>query len=312
MKCLKRQSLRFIYESPITPASTFDYGMSDRTLTLIKRQPVPNYDPSKYEVEQLFAVAADGCAVPISITRKKGLGPGPHPLLLNAYGALRLCRDRRFQCVTLQPSGPRSRVCAGSRPRGRRDGKSLARTGPADAECNTFTDFIACAEHLIARKITSPDKLAISGFSAGGLTVAAVLNMRPRLFKCAIVGVPFVDVMNSMLDDSLPLTAQEYLEWGDPREKPAYDYMLSYSPYDNIKPQDYPAIFVPTGFDDSQVMYWEPAKYVARLRSTKTDTNPLLLHCIMSGGHGGPSGRYDDLKEEALQTAFVLWQFGAR
>ncbi len=176
---------------------------------------------------------------------------------------------------------------------------------------NTFTDFIASAEYLVAEKITTPDRLAIMGGSAGGLLMGAVINERPDLFKAVVSVVPFVDVMNTMLDDTLPLTVGEYLEWGNPNEEPAYRYMLSYSPYENLEPQPYPAMLVRTSLNDSQVMYWEPAKYVAKLRTLKTDSNPLLFKINMAAGHGGSSGRYDALRETALDYAFVLTMLGA-
>lgn len=303
-------AVRYTYESPITPTSTYDFDFATGQSTLLKRQPTPNYDASRYEVGQQFATAPDGARVPISIIRKKGLGPGPHPLWLYAYGAYGFPEFDDF-AVTRFSLLDRGVIYAIAHVRGGGEmGKIWHEQGRLANKPNTFSDFIACARHLIDQRLTAPDRLAISGFSAGGLTMGAVLNQQPELFKCAIVGVPFVDVINTMLDDSLPLTTQEYLEWGDPHDPAAYATIRSYSPYDNITRRDYPAILVVTGLNDSQVMYWEPAKYVAKLRANKTDTNPLLLHCIMSGGHGGPSGRYDDLKEEALQQAFVLWQLG--
>lgn len=302
--------VRYMYESPITPISTFDYDFKTGESTLLKRQPTPNYDPNLYEVQQLFAIAKDGAKIPISIVRKKNLGPGPHPVMLYAYGAYGASETDDF-VATRMSLLDRGVIVATAHIRGGGEmGKIWHEQGRLMNKLNTFTDFIAAAEHLIKENITSPQKLAISGYSAGGLTMGAVLNMRPDLFKCAIVGVPFVDVMNTMLDDSLPLTTQEYLEWGNPNDKAAFDYMRAYSPYDNIAAKDYPAMLVLTSLNDSQVMYWEPAKYVAKLRATKTDTNPLLFHCVMQGGHGGPSGRYDDLKEEAMVYAFVLWQLG--
>ncbi|MGE5616890.1 MAG: prolyl oligopeptidase family serine peptidase [Bacillota bacterium] len=175
---------------------------------------------------------------------------------------------------------------------------------------NTFTDFIACAEYLVKRRYTAPDRLAIQGGSAGGLLMGAVVNMRPDLFRVVVSQVPFVDVMNTMLDSSLPLTVQEYLEWGNPNKKRDYAYMRSYSPYDNLKKGDYPAMLVETSLNDSQVMYWEPAKYVAKMRTLKTDSHPLILKTIMEAGHGGASGRYDALKEVAFTYAFLLDQLG--
>jgi oligopeptidase B len=189
-------------------------------------------------------------------------------------------------------------------------GKRWHDAGRMLAKRNTFTDFIAAAEHLVAQGYTRPDQLAIEGGSAGGLLMGAVANARPDLFKAVVADVPFVDVINTMLDPSLPLTTGEYEEWGDPRERSYYDYMLSYSPYDNIEAKAYPAMLVQTSLNDSQVMYWEPAKYVARLRATKTDANPLLLKINLEAGHGGASGRYDYLREIAFTYAFILWQLG--
>jgi len=302
--------VRYQYESPVTPESTFDFDVTTGKSILLKRDPAPSYDASQYEVAQLLAVAPDGVQVPISIVRKRGLPAGPKPLWLHAYGAYGLPETDDFSPTRFSMLD-RGVVFAIAHIRGGGEmGKIWHEQGRLVDKRNTFTDFIACAEHLINQGVTSPQQLVISGFSAGGLTMGAVLNMRPELFKAAIVGVPFVDVINTMLDDSLPLTTQEYLEWGNPHDPSAFDYMLSYSPYDNIAAKEYPAMYVYTGLNDSQVMYWEPAKYTAKLRATKTDNNPLLLRCVMSGGHGGPSGRYDDLKEEARQQAFLLWQLG--
>jgi len=303
--------VRYVYESPITPSSTYDFDLATSESILLKRDPAPNYDPGKYEVAQQFAVAADGVKIPISIVRKKGLVPGPHPLWLYAYGAYGFPETDDFNPARFSMLD-RGVIFATAHIRGGGEmGKIWHEQGRLMNKRNTFTDFITCAEHLIEQKMTAPDQLAISGASAGGLTMGAVLNMRPDLFKAAIVGVPFVDVINTMLDDTLPLTTQEYLEWGNPNDKTAYEYMSSYSPYDNIQAQAYPSILVVTSLNDSQVMYWEPAKYAAKLRATKIDSNPLLLHCVMTGGHGGPSGRYDDYREEAMQYAFMLGQLGA-
>jgi oligopeptidase B len=306
------RKLRFIYESLVTPRSTYLYDMKDRSRELLKRQPVlGGYDPSEYGSEALSAVAKDGTRIPISIVYRKSLRKaGPQPLLLYGYGSYGIPIDPEFRSSRISLLD-RGMIFAIAHIRGGGDrGKTWYDAGKLMTKKNTFTDFIACADSLVRRKYTAPDRLVIQGGSAGGLLMGAVVNMRPDLFKAVVSQVPFVDVMTTMLDASLPLTVGEYLEWGNPNEPKAYKYMRSYSPYDNLKKGAYPAILVETSLNDSQVMYWEPAKYVAKLRTLKTDRNPLLLKTIMEAGHGGASGRYDALKELAFTYSFILDQVG--
>jgi oligopeptidase B len=306
------RKLRFIYESLVTPRSTYLYDMKDRSRELLKRQPVlGGYDPSEYRSEALSAVAKDGTRIPISIVYRKSLRKaGPQPLLLYGYGSYGIPIDPEFRSSRISLLD-RGMIFAIAHIRGGGDrGKTWYDAGKLMTKKNTFTDFIACADSLVRRKYTAPDRLVIQGGSAGGLLMGAVVNMRPDLFKAVVSQVPFVDVMTTMLDASLPLTVGEYLEWGNPNEPKAYKYMRSYSPYDNLKKGAYPAILVETSLNDSQVMYWEPAKYVAKLRTLKTDRNPLLLKTIMEAGHGGASGRYDALKELAFTYSFILDQVG--
>lgn len=304
---------RFNYESFITPGSVFDYDVNTRKRELKKQEPVlGGYDMKLYKSERFYATAADGAKVPVSIVYRKDLKlDGKRPLLLEAYGSYGYPYDVDFSSQRLSLLD-RGVIYANAHIRGGGDlGKEWHDQGKMMAKKNTFTDFIACAEHLVKEKYTSPDRLVITGGSAGGLLMGAVTNMRPDLFKAVVSYVPFVDVMNTMLDATLPLTVGEYLEWGNPNEKPAYDYMRSYSPYENIEAKAYPTILVRTSLNDSQVMYWEPAKYVARLRAMKTDKNLLLFKVKLEpGGHGGASGRYDRLKDTAFDYAFMLGQFG--
>jgi oligopeptidase B len=305
-------TFRFTYESLVTPRSWYEYDVAARSRKLLKQQPVlGGYDASEYASEALTAVAGDGTRIPISLVYKKSLrGAGPQPLLLYGYGSYGIPMDPGFRSsrVSLLDRGM---IFAIAHIRGGGDrGKTWYDAGKLLAKKNTFTDFIAVADSLVRRKYTAPDRLVIQGGSAGGLLMGAVVNMRPGLFKAVVTQVPFVDVVSTMLDASLPLTVQEYLEWGNPNEARYYKYMRSYSPYDNLKKAAYPSMLVETSLNDSQVMYWEPAKYVAKLRTLKTDSNPLLLKTIMEAGHGGASGRYDALKELAFTYSFVLDQVG--
>jgi len=304
---------RFGYESFITPASIFDYDVKTRHRELLKQQPVlGGYDPSLYNSERIYATALDGTKVPISIVYKKDLKrDGTRPMLLQGYGSYGYASDVNFSSMRLSLLN-RGVIFGIAHIRGGGElGKEWHDQGKMMSKKNTFTDFIACAERLIEEKYTSKDRLIITGGSAGGLLMGAVTNMRPDLFKAVVTYVPFVDVMNTMLDSSLPLTVGEYLEWGNPNEKSAYDYMKSYSPYDNIEAKAYPTMLVRTSLNDSQVMYWEPAKYVSKLRAMKTDNNLLLFKIKLEpGGHGGASGRYDRLKDTAFDYAFILGQFG--
>ncbi len=303
---------RFRYQSLITSDSVYDYDMDSHQRTLLKQTEVlGGYDPARYTSERLFATASDGTKIPISLVYKKGLRrDGSNPLLLYGYGSYGSSLSITFQSARLSLLD-RGVLYAMAHIRGGKEmGKVWHDQGKMLSKRNTFTDFIATAEHLIAQKYTSPEHLAIEGGSAGGLLIGAVVNLRPDLSKVAVLLVPFVDVINTMLDASLPLTVPEYLEWGNPNIRAEYDYMKIYCPYTNLAAKDYPAMLVRTSLNDSQVMYWEPAKYVAKLRTLKTDKNPLLLKTNMAAGHGGASGRYDALRETAFTYAFVLTQLG--
>ena len=304
--------LRYNYQSLVTPSSVFDYDMTTKKATLLKETEVPGgFSRTNYTSERLFATASDGTKVPISIVYRKGLKKdGTAPMFLYAYGSYGASTSPTFSATRLALLD-RGVTYAIAHIRGGGElGEPWREQGRMMKKMNTFTDFIASAEYLIAQKYTSKDRLVINGGSAGGMLMGAVTNMRPDLFKAVIAQVPFVDVLNTMLDASLPLTTSEYIEWGNPNEKPAYDYMKQYSPYDNVKAQAYPAMLVKVSVNDSQVPYWEGAKLVAKLRATKTDANPLLLKVNFGAGHGGSSGRYDALRETAFNYAFALWQVG--
>jgi oligopeptidase B len=304
---------RYGYQSFITPASVYEYDMTDGKSTLLKQKEVPGgYDRSRYQVERIYAPAPDGEKIPISVVHlKSSKFDGTGPLYLTGYGSYGYPYDIGFNS-NLFSMIDRGVVVAVAHIRGGGEmGKTWHDNGRMMHKKNTFTDFIASAEYLLAQGYGSKDRLVIEGRSAGGLLMGAVLNMRPDLFHAALVGVPFVDVMNTMLDESLPLTVTEFEEWGNPKEKPAFDYMLTYSPYDNIEAKAYPNMLVRTSFNDSQVMYWEPAKYVAKMRALRTDHNILILKTNMSpAGHGGASGRYDRLHEAAFDYAYFLTQMG--
>ena len=305
-------TVRFAYQSMVTPSSVYDYRMDTRERTLLKRQEVlGGYDPTQYEARRVWATSRDGTRVPISLVYRKGLVlDGQAPLLLYAYGSYGISMSPVFSSGRLSLLD-RGFIYALAYVRGGGElGEEWREQGRMMQKMNTFTDFIDCADYLVASGFTSPDRLVIQGGSAGGLLVAAVANMRPDLFKAVVAQVPFVDVMNTMLDASLPLTTSEYVEWGNPNEKPAFDYMITYSPYDNVKAQAYPAMLVHVSLNDSQVAYWEGAKLVAKLRAMKTDSNPLLLKANLGAGHGGASGRYDALRETAFTMTFMLQQVG--
>ena len=302
---------RMSYQSPITPPTVIDVNMKDGQRTVLKQQEiVGGYDASRYATERLWVKARDGVQVPLWIVYKKGVKrDGSAPLLLYSYGSYGISTEASFAIsrISLLERGV---IYAQAHIRGGTDmGEAWHEDGMLMKKKNTFNDFIDSADYLVREKWTSPNRLIIQGGSAGGLLMGAVVNMRPELFHAVHAAVPFVDVMNTMMDASLPLTTGEYLEWGDPNQKAAYDYMLSYSPYDNIARKAYPAMLVTTGLNDSQVMYWEPAKYVAKLRAYKTDSNPLLLKTNMGAGHGGASGRYDAIKENAFNMAWMLSQW---
>jgi oligopeptidase B len=305
--------LRYDYQSLVTPSSVYDYDMAAGTSALLKREEVlGGFDPGRYASERLWATARDGVKVPISIVYPKGLvRDGKAPLWLYAYGSYGYGTPAGFDSRRLSLLD-RGVAFAIAHVRGGNElGESWHDDGMLMKKKNTFFDFIDCAEFLVKEKWTSPDRLLIEGGSAGGLLMGAVTNERPDLFRAVHAAVPFVDVMSTMMDASLPLTVGEYLEWGNPNEKAAFDYMLAYSPYDNLARKAYPAILVTTSYNDSQVMYWEPAKYVAKLRTLKTDANPLVLKTKMQpAGHGGASGRYDALRDRAFEVSWMLEQVG--
>jgi oligopeptidase B len=299
---------RYGYQSLVTPSSVYEYGVETGESTLLKQLEVPGgFDRSLYASERLFAKAPDGVEIPVSLVYRKDLrSPGENPLYVYGYGSYGYPLPVGFGSSRLSLLD-RGFVMAYAHIRGGGDmGKPWHDAGRLMHKRNTFTDFIAVVEHLLAHGYGDPRRVTIEGGSAGGLLMGAVANLRPDLFRAVLSHVPFVDVMNTMLDSSLPLTVPEYEEWGDPNQPEAFEYMLSYSPYDNLETKAYPAMLVKTSLYDSQVMYWEPAKYVAKLRTLKTDSNSLLLHTNMTAGHGGASGRYDYLKEIAMDYAFLL------
>jgi oligopeptidase B len=300
--------LRFVYTSMTTPSSSYDYDMKSRAKTLVKREEIlGGFDPTHYVTERLHATAADGVKVPISIVYRKDFSrDGSRPLLLYGYGSYGSTTDAAFDPARLSLLD-RGFAYAIAHIRGGQElGRAWYEDGKLLKKRNTFTDFVACAEHLIHEGYTRPDRLFAMGGSAGGLLMGAVVNMRPELFKGVVAAVPFVDVVTTMLDPSIPLTTFEYDEWGNPSEREFFDYMLSYSPYDNVEAKAYPNILVTTSLQDSQVQYWEPAKWVAKLRATRTDANRLLLRTYKQGSHGGVSGRYRRYRETAFQYAFLL------
>jgi oligopeptidase B len=304
--------VRYAYQSLVSPPSILDYDMNSGNTTLIKENEVPGgFDRKNYQSERVFATAADGTKIPISIVYRAGVPRnGSAPMLLYAYGSYGVSTAPTFSSSRL-PLLDRGIVYAIAHIRGGGEmGEPWRDAGRMMNKMNTFTDFIDSASYLISQHYTSNDRLVIQGGSAGGLLMGAVTNIRPDLFKAVIAQVPFVDVLNSMLDASLPLTTSEYIEWGNPNEKPAYDYMAKYSPYDNVRAQAYPSMLVKVSINDSQVAYWEGAKLTAKIRALKTDKNPLLLKVNFGAGHGGASGRYDALRETAFNWAFVLWQAG--
>src|SRR5690606_38317872 len=306
--------VRYGYTSLVTPASTFDYQMDTKEKTLLKQQEVVGgYEAGNYMTERLFATAGDGTRVPISLVYKKGMRKDGHsPLLLYGYGSYGMSMDPAFNSSRLSLLD-RGFVYAIAHIRGGEEmGRHWYEDGKMMEKINTFTDFIDCAKYLIGEKYTSPEHLYAQGGSAGGLLMGAVMNMAPDLWNGIIAQVPFVDVVNTMLDETIPLTTNEYDEWGNPNEKSAYDYMKSYSPYENVEAKEYPNLLVTTGLHDSQVQYFEPAKWVAKLRATKQGQNVILLKTDMDYGHGGASGRFDYLKDVALNYAFLLKLEGIR
>jgi oligopeptidase B len=306
--------VRYNYQSLTTPSSVFDYDMNTRKATLLKQQEVPGgFDKANYKTERAFATAADGTKIPMSVVYRRNVKlDGSAPLLLYGYGSYGISIPPTFSAGRLALLD-RGVVYVIAHIRGGGElGEPWREAGRMMNKMNTFTDFIACADHLVKNKYTSKDRLVIQGGSAGGLLMGAVTNMRPDLFKAVVAQVPFVDVLNTMLDASLPLTTSEYIEWGNPNEKAEYDYMKKYSPYDNIHKASYPAMLVKVSLNDSQVPYWEGSKFVAKLRDYKSDNHPLILKVNMGAGHGGASGRYDAIHETAFDYAFMLWQMGIR
>ena len=307
-------TFRYNYESLVTPDSVFDYDMDRRQATLLKQKEVPGgYDPARYRTERIHATAPDGTRIPVSLVYRADVKrDGRAPLFLTGYGSYGAAYWIGFSPARLSLLD-RGMVCAFAHIRGGGDlGKSWHDAGRMMNKRNTFTDFIAVAEHLIAARYTSKERLVIEGGSAGGLLMGAAVNLRPDLFRAVIADVPFVDVINSMLDESLPLTVSEFEEWGNPKKPAEYAYMMTYSPYDNLRHRRYPAMLVKTSWNDPAVMYWEPAKYVAKLRTLKRDSNPLLFKINLTGSHGGASGRYDQFRETAFDYAFLLSQLGLR
>jgi len=302
--------LRIEYQSAITPATVYDYDPTTRSLKQVKRQRVYGYDPSRYEVKLLWAKARDGERVPVALAFRRD-AQRPAPTLLEAYGAYGIPNDPYFRSsfVSLLDRGW---ILASALVRGGGElGERWHDAGKMASKQNTFRDLVDCARFLQTEGWTSPQLLAVSGGSAGGLTVGAALNSNPELFRSALVYVPFVDVVNTMLDETLPLTTGEFIEWGNPKIPQQYRWIRAYSPYDNVAPKDYPAMLVRTGWNDTNVPYWEAAKWVARLRALRTDrSKPLLLKVDFSTGHGGASGRYDALRDEAFDQAFLLATVG--
>lgn len=301
--------VRFGYTSLTTPNTVYDFNMTNQSKEIKKQTKVldPSFEPSNYESMRLYATARDGVKVPISLVYKKGVKlDGKNPLLLYGYGSYGANMDPYFSSVRLSLLD-RGFVFAIAHIRGGQEmGRNWYEDGKLLKKMNTFNDFIDCAEFLIGEGYTNPKQLYAQGGSAGGLLVGAVMNMRPDLWNGVLAGVPFVDVLSTMWDESIPLTTGEFDEWGNPKDKVYYDYMRQYSPYDNIGAKDYPNVLITTGYWDSQVQYWEPAKWIAKLRDMKTDNNLLLMYCDMSVGHGGASGRFERFKEVALEYAFLL------
>lgn len=306
-------SLRFTYTSFVTPSTVIDYDMQAKTREVKKQTVVKGYDPSLYISERLMAKAADEVMVPISIVYKKGMVKGgTSPMLMEGYGSHGMSRDPRFDATLLSLLN-RGFIYGIAHVRGGSDlGVLWHENGKLLKKKNTFSDFVACAEHLIREKYTSPDKFAIRGGSSGGLLMGAVLNLKPQLFKVAVARVPFVDSLNTLLDPSLFLTTYEWEEYGNPNEKEYYMYIKSWAPYENVKAQAYPHILATGGLNDRRVSCWEPLKWVAKLRAIKTDRNLVLCKIYLDAGHGGPLGRYDSMKEAAFNFAFILDRLGIK
>ena len=300
-------TLRFSYQSMVTPPTTYDYSMSTRQRVVKKKLDVPGFDPSKYQVKRFMVRARDGAMVPVSlIVGRTWKQDGTHPLLEYAYGSYGATTEAGFSSSVLSLVDRGFGYAIAHIRGGQEMGRAWYDQGKMMNKKNTFNDFIDVGQYLVDNKYTSKEKLIANGGSAGGLLMGAVANMRPDLYRAIVADVPFVDVINTMMDASIPLTAQEWQQWGDPHDSTQYAYMRSYSPYDNVAHKNYPWMLVTTSLNDSQVGYWEPAKWVAKLRAMKTDNNPLYLKINMAGGHGGSSGRYDVLRERAFRYAFML------
>jgi oligopeptidase B len=305
-------TFRYSYTSLNRPTTLYEYDIATETIVKLKEQEVPSgFNPEDYTVERIWATAKDGVEVPMALVYKKGLKKdGTNPALIYSYGSYGMSSDVYFS-ASIYSLIDRGFVYAIAQIRGGSDlGEQWYEDGKLLNKKNSFSDFISCSEKLINDGYTSSNKLAAMGGSAGGLLMGAVVNSRPDLYQTIVSQVPFVDVINTMLDDSLPLTTGEYEEWGNPNVEEYYNYILSYSPYDNIKAQDYPNILVTGGINDSQVLFHEPAKYVAKLRSLKTDDNILLMKMNMESGHGGATGRYEGIKDTAFEFAFILNRVG--
>jgi oligopeptidase B len=305
-------TLRFEYESLVTPDSVYDHDLVTGSRQLLKRQPVlGGYDPDEWESHREWALAADGTRVPISLVGRKGLArDGSAPLLLYGYGAYEENSEPWFSASRLSLLERGARFAIAHVRGGGELGRHWYEQGRLANKHNSFSDFIACAEHLVARGFTSPERLAARGGSAGGLLVAAALNLRPDLFRAVVAEVPFVDVVNTLLDASLPLTVTEWEEWGNPQVEEEYRWLRSYAPYENVTARAYPRLLVTGGLNDPRVGFWEPAKWVAALRENTTSDEPVLLKTEMGAGHGGPSGRYDAWKDEAMLLAFLIDALG--
>ncbi|MGE8233853.1 MAG: prolyl oligopeptidase family serine peptidase, partial [Stenotrophomonas sp.] len=303
--------LRYTYTSLTTPATTYELNVKTGERRLLKQQPVIGYDPSKYETERVWVTARDGARIPVSLVYKKGFKKdGTAALYQYAYGSYGMSMDPGFNqsVVSLLDRGV---VYAIAHIRGGEEmGRSWYENGKLLHKQNTFNDFVDVTRALVAQGYAAKDRVAASGGSAGGLLMGAVANQAPGDYRVMVAQVPFVDVVTTMLDASIPLTTNEYDEWGNPEQKKYYDYMLKYSPYDNVTAQAYPSLFVGTGLWDSQVQYWEPAKWVAKLRDVNTGSQPIVFRTNMEAGHGGKSGRFQRYKEQAESFAFVLWQLG--
>ncbi len=301
--------IRFLYNSLVTPQSNYAYDMKSKKRTLLKQQEVLGYDKARYESKRIWVTARDGTKVPVALVYEKGTPmDGSAPMLLYAYGSYGISLDPTFSAPRVSLLSRGFIYALASIRGGGELGEPWRDAGRMMKKMNTFTDFIDVAEYLEKSKYTSADRMMIQGGSAGGLLMGAVANMRPDLFKAVLAQVPFVDVVHTMLDASLPLTTSEYIEWGNPNEKPAYDYMMKYSPYDNVKKQAYPNMLVEISYNDSQVPYWEGMKFAAKIREMKTDKNVLLVKANLGAGHGGASGRYDRWHEAAFDYAFMISQ----